>query len=304
MLHRIRYLAYGAGYWLRTAVLGQEVPFIAGMVVNDRCNLHCLQCRVANQAGTDFTWEDVLRGLRLLYDMGIRSVFFEGGEPFLWRDGTRRLDDLVRAAQQMGYLATSVYTNGTLPLETSADSVFVSLDGTRAVNNALRGSVYEKVMRNIRHSTHPNLLINYTINSRNESVIEDFLEEMAVVPQLHGVFFYFHTPYYGKDELFLDLEQRRAIVRRLLKLKARGLPVLNSAPALESVASDRWRRPSSLCYVHAGGTVYRCCRAIGNDDVCRDCGYLGYTEITQIMRLSPRAILDALQYVPAGRVRH
>jgi MoaA/NifB/PqqE/SkfB family radical SAM enzyme len=304
MFHRIRYLGYGAGYWLRTAALGQQIPFIAGMVINDRCNLRCLQCRVASQTGTDFSWAQVLHGLKTLREMGIRSVFFEGGEPFLWRDGARRLDDVICAARQMGYLATSVYTNGTLPLETCADSVFVSLDGTREVNNALRGSVYDKVMRHIRRSTHPNLLINYTINARNESVIAQFLEEVAAEPHLHGVFFYFHTPYYGRDELFLDLRQRRAVVQHLLDLKAQGLPVLNSVSALKAAASDRWPRPSSHCYVFAGGDLFRCCRAIGRDEVCRECGYLGYTEITQILRLRPSAILAAMQYIPGRRQKH
>lgn len=304
MLHRIHYLGYGAGYWLRRTVLRQQIPFIAGMVINDRCNLRCLQCRVASQAGSDLAWEEVQRGLQMFRAMGIRSVFFEGGEPFLWRDGTRRLDDVIHAARQMGYLATSIYTNGTLPLETCADSVFVSLDGTREVNNALRGSVYDKVMRNIRRSTHPNLLINYTINARNEKALAQFLEEVAAEPHLHGVFFYFHTPYYGKDELFLDLGQRRAIVQRLLDLKERGLPVLNSVAALKAAASGRWPRPSSLCYVFAGGALHRCCRAIGHDEVCRECGYLGYTEITQILRLRPSAILAAMQYIPARRLQH
>jgi MoaA/NifB/PqqE/SkfB family radical SAM enzyme len=34
----------------------------------------------------------------------------EGGEPFLWRDGQRRLEDIIAYAHAIGYYTVVVYT--------------------------------------------------------------------------------------------------------------------------------------------------------------------------------------------------
>jgi MoaA/NifB/PqqE/SkfB family radical SAM enzyme len=39
------------------------------------------------------------------------------------------LEDIVKYAHEKGFLAAIIYTNGTLPIATSADTVFISLDG-------------------------------------------------------------------------------------------------------------------------------------------------------------------------------
>jgi len=235
--------------------------------------------------------------------MGIRSVFVEGGEPFLWRCGKRGLEDVVLAARAIGLRLVTLYTNGTLPIETSADTVFVSLDGLKETNDSLRGPVYDRVMGNIDSSSHPNILINYTINTRNRCDIEPFCQAIGAHPNIKGVFFHFHTPYYGVDDLFLDLEQRRVTIERISRLKRKGRPILNSAACLRAVARDRWKRPSRLCYVYAHSRLYQCCRAIGRQDACRNCGYLGYPEIIQILKLRPSAVLAAMRYLPEGRRR-
>ena len=42
--------------------------------------------------------------MKQLYDMGIRILFFCGGETFLWEDSGKTLRDLVIEAKQMGFL--------------------------------------------------------------------------------------------------------------------------------------------------------------------------------------------------------
>ena len=84
------------------------------------------------------------------------------------------LDDVIKLAREIGFRVISIYTNGTLPIETLADTVFVSLDGLRETNNRLRGDTYDMVMQNIKDSTHPSIIINFTINKRNYTEIERF----------------------------------------------------------------------------------------------------------------------------------
>jgi len=279
-------------------MLHREIPFIGGLVINEKCNLRCRQCDVANRNIPDLSYEDVRRGLQTFYDKGIRSVFIEGGEPFLWRDGNHRMEDIVKLARKIGFHLVSVYTNGTLPIEVSTDSVFVSLDGLRETDNTLRSNSFDRVIENIKASKHPNIIINFTINHANQAEIEEFCDEMKGIEQIRGIFFYFHTPYYGYDDLFLNLEEKRAIINRILALKRKGYRIFNSSACLKGVYADNWVRPSKLCYVYADNKLYQCCRAIGNSDACRNCGYLGYPEIIYILKLRPTAILSAMNYLP------
>lgn len=301
MERKIQYLLYAAGYLFKTKILRQEIPFIGGLVINEKCNLHCKQCDVNNRAIPDLSYEDIKKGLQIFYDKGIRSVFIEGGEPSLWCDGSYRLNDVVKLARKIGFHLVSIYTNGTFPINFSTDSVFVSIDGLKETTNDLRGNginIYDRVMKNIQESKHPNIIINYTINSRNESEIEDFCDEMDKIKQVRGIFFYLHTPYFGFDKLFLNMEQKRKIIKRILDLKRKGYKIFNSSACLKGVFKDNWIRPSKICYVYADNKLYQCCRALGNDDACKNCGYLGYPEIIYILKLKPSAVISALNYLP------
>ncbi len=301
MKRKIKYLFYAACYLFKTKILHQEIPFIGGLVINEKCNLHCKQCDVANRNIPDLSYENIRRGLQIFYDKGIRSIFIEGGEPFLWRDGNYKLEDVIKLARKIGFHLVSIYTNGTFPINISTDSVFVSIDGLKETTNDLRGNgtnIYDKVIKNMKESSHPNIIINYTINSRNQNEIEAFCEEMSKIEQIKGIFFYFHTPYSGFDELFLDMKKKKQIIERILNLKRKGYKIFNSTACLKGVYKDNWIRPSKICYVYADNKLYQCCRALGNDDACKNCGYLGYPEIIYILKLKPSAIISALNYLP------
>lgn len=302
MVKKIKYSLYLLNYLIQTKLFHKEIPFIGGLVINEKCNLRCKQCDVANRDIPDLSHKDVRRGLQIFYDKGIRSVFIEGGEPFLWRDGDYRLEDIVELARKIGFHLVSVYTNGTLPIRVSTDSVFVSLDGLRETDNELRNNSFDKVIKNIKASKHPNIIINFTINRANQSEIEEFCDVMRRIDQIRGIFFYFHTPYYGYDKLFLNLEEKRAIINRIIALKRRGYRIFNSSACLKGIYEDNWVRPSKLCYVYADNKLYQCCRAIGNSDACRNCGYLGYPEIIYILKLRPTAIIAALNYLPRKKM--
>ncbi len=301
MKRKIKYLFYAIGYLFKTKILRQEIPFIGGLVINEKCNLHCKQCDVANRNIPDLSYEDIRQGLQIFYDKGIRSVFIEGGEPSLWHDGNYKLEDVIKLARKIGFYLVSIYTNGTFPINISTDSVFVSIDGLKETTNDLRGNginIYDNVIKNIKESSHPNIIINYTINSRNQNEIEAFCEEMSKIEQVRGIFFYFHTPYFGFDELFLDMGKKRKIIKRILNLKRKGYKIFNSSACLKGVYKDNWVRPSKICYVYADNKLYQCCRAFGNDNACKNCGYLGYPEIIYILKLKPSAIISALKYLP------
>ena len=285
----------GARHIFNTWVLRQSSPIVSGIALNDSCNLHCRHCSVANSNIPDMSFEEIRFGLRILRGMKIRTLFIEGGEPFLWKNEKRKLEDIVRYARSIGFRSIILYTNGTFPIETGADSVFVSLDGLKATNDRLRGRTFDTVIRNIERSDHTKILINFTINRINEAEIEQFCREIVCVKNIRGIFFYFYTPYNGRDEMFLDHERRALIIERIFILKSDGFPILNSRAALKGIQKNRWNRPTNFCYLYANNELYQCCRAIGNVDICNNCGYLGYAEIHYISRLKPSAILAGIK---------
>ncbi len=286
-------ITYGVRYIFNHRVLKKEIPLIAGLAMTDKCNLRCRQCRIANRGIADLSFEEISDILNSFYKEGGRTVYMEGGEPFIWHDGQYGVEDVVEYSHKIGFLTAVIYTNGTFPIETSADTVFVSMDGLQKTHDFLRGKTFDKIMENIRRSVHPSLYINYTINNHNKNEIEEFCEYMKEINQIRGIFFYFHTPYYGYDELYIEPAERNKILLRLLDYKKK-YKILNSRAGLKSALRNDWKRPLGICRIYDKVNVYKCCRIPA--DSCQNCGYLNYAEIDQVLALKPSAILNALRY--------
>jgi MoaA/NifB/PqqE/SkfB family radical SAM enzyme len=288
-------VVFGIKYVLRHHVFRQRVPLICGLVLTNKCNLRCRHCRVATRDDKQLCFEEITEVIDSFYRQGGRCLYLEGGEPFLWHDRPYGIEHIVEYARGVGFLAVIIYTNGTTPIQTSADTVFISIDGLHQTHDYLRGPSFDRIMYNIHRSTHPSLFINFTINSRNNAELEDFLSYADGVTQIRGTFFYFHTPYYGYDELYVEPDERVRILHRLLACKKKHR-ILNSYAGLRSALRNDWRRPLDICSVYEKGHTYRCCRFRGDPELCRNCGYLSYAEIDQTLRLKPSAILNALKY--------
>jgi MoaA/NifB/PqqE/SkfB family radical SAM enzyme len=241
------------------------------------------------------SFQEIARTIDSFYQAGGRCLYLHGGEPFLWHEGRRGIEEIVEYARAVGYFTVVIYTNGTLTLQTSADTVFVSLDGLQETHDRLRGPSFGRIMDNINASTHPALFVNFTVNSQNMGELDRFLEYVEGVGRIRGTFFYLHTPYYGHDDLCLEPAQRAAVFDRLLGYKRR-YRILNSRAGLRSALRNDWRRPLGICSVYEAGNYYECCRHNGDPELCRNCGYLSYAEIDQTLKCKPSAIVSALKY--------
>jgi Fe-coproporphyrin III synthase len=291
----IKQIVFGITYILNRQILNNNTPLIAGLTVTNKCNLRCRHCRVTDRESGDLSFKETITILDSFYKEGGRTVYIQGGEPFLWHDGAYTIEDIVVYAHKKGFLAVIIYTNGTIPIKTSADTVFVSVDGLPKTHNFLRGETFDKIMKNISDSTHPSLFINFTINHYNKVDIEDFCKHVKLIRRIRGIFFYFHTPYYGYDDLYIEPTERSMILSRILSLK-RNYKILNSQAGLKSALYNDWERPLSICRVYEKETMYECCRYPGDSKLCQNCGYLSYAEVNQTLKLKPSAILNALKY--------
>jgi len=291
MKHLLFGIKYITTYWFSKV----KKPLICGLVMHNRCNLNCKHCRIIDRPAESLNFEECKQLIDNYYEQGGRTIYFEGGEPFLWHDRDYKLDNVVKYARDKGFLATIIYTNGTYPIDTSADTVFISVDGLQKNNDYLRGKSFERIMQNIKQSKHPSMYINFTINNYNKDELFEFCEYINGVHQIKGIFFYFHTPYYGQDELYINEAEKKEILQQLIKNKNK-YKILNSKAGLRSALRNDWKRPLNICQVYESGKIYTCCRASGDPELCKKCGYLSYAEIDQTLKLKPSAMLNAIKY--------
>lgn len=284
------YLRFGLDFF----VLRSHRPHILGLVTNDTCNLHCIDCRVANVNNDVMSIEQIEAVLDRYADKGVRMLYLTGGEPYLWRDGPHRLPDIVRLAHEKGYLRVHVYTNATIPLSTTPDFTWISIDGIGSTFEKIRGIPLERVLRNVRGFEGRHAIV-FTVNTVNDGVIRETLEYFAVeLPGTRSMFF-FHTPYYGIDELYLSQDERERAVETLLACKKDGLPVLNSKTALKTYLEGTAGTPLCDSWIVDSAGEYQCCRVEGDPEICRDCGYSTGYEIVQARHWRPGAIRSLLR---------
>jgi len=291
----MKYLLFGLQYIANHQLFRKRTPLICGMTLTNECNLSCRHCRVAERGRKRLSFAEITAVMQSFYRQGGRTLYLQGGEPFIWREGDKTLEDIVVLSHEMGFLTTIIYTNGTLPIHSSADTVFVSVDGLAKTHDDLRGKSFDRILHNIHESGHPGLFINFTINNTNKSEVLDFCEFIQPIEAIRGVFFYFHTPYYGMDDLYIEIGERRQILERLIAHK-KTYKILNSRAGLRSALRNDWKRPLEICQVYEQGHIFKCCRTPGNPELCQNCGYLSYAEIDQTLKLKPSAIWNALKY--------
>ncbi len=146
----LKFSAFG----LSTIMFRRKKVIWGTIILTDKCNLSCKHCAVNNITATIYPYEQIQGEMQSLYKMGVRILFFCGGETFLWSDGGKNLRDLVVEAKRMGFLLVNVVTNGTFPLNLpEADLILLSLDGGRDTHASIRGETYDEILKNIRGAT-------------------------------------------------------------------------------------------------------------------------------------------------------
>jgi Fe-coproporphyrin III synthase len=288
-------IKFYAAYVWRFLALQHPEPLIYGIALTDRCNLQCGGCHVSNTGRRDMTWKEVQTAMQDAWDRGFRELYFSGGEPMLWHDKNHTLTDAIREAKQIGFFHVHVYTNGLLGIERAADLVWVSMDGLPGVFDRRRGNHFDQVETIVRAASFPRIAVIYVIDRNTAEGVEPFLHwvQDTKFPVI-GVMFYFHTPYYGRDDLYLTAEERAPIIDRLLGCIKDRLPVINSRAGLLALRSGNWPRCFPVASVIDVDGESVCCRA--SDEVCPDCGYAACTELTEFQHLRPSALLGMLRY--------
>jgi MoaA/NifB/PqqE/SkfB family radical SAM enzyme len=281
---------YYAWHRLR-ATFGDRRPLLGGLKLTHDCNLECAHCPFWRKAGPSLSLEGASEAMRRMRAMGVRILIVEGGEPFLWRSGEHDLGDVVAEGREL-FFCLGVTTNGTFPIETEADVVWVSVDGLRETHDRIRGRTFDRIMANIAASSHPKIYAHVTINSLNVEEIPALVEHLAGV--VKGVTVQFHYPYEGLDESYcLSPEQRVRVLDELIALKRRGLPVADSVACLQALKGNNWKCHSwMIASADPDGRVVQGCYVKGRGRIsCERCGFSAHTEMSLAFDGRPGAML-------------
>lgn len=285
-----------ARFGVRTILLRRKDPILGTIILTDKCNLHCRHCSVNNLTAVIYPYPQILDEMRQLYQMGVRILFFCGGETFLWQDGQKTLRDLVAQGREMGFLIVNVVTNGTYPLDLpQADLILLSLDGDRERHNAIRGDTYDTILNNIRNASSDNICLYMAVNQINKDAIRAVCTTARDTKNVRAVSFNFHTPYPDTRELALSREEKAACCRTIAQMMKEGAPVFNLKSAFPYLIENRFPTPCHQCVVMENGKLSTCGRCIEVPGLCQQCGYFFVAEYTLLFRGNLRIIAEMLR---------
>lgn len=285
-----------AGFGIKTILLRKKEPILGTIILTDKCNLKCKHCSVNNITAVVHPYEQIRSEMQQLLAMGVRILFFCGGETFLWKDGEKTLKNLVAEAKQMGFLIVNVVTNGTFPIDLpQADLLLLSLDGDKERHNAVRGDTYDTIMENIAHATSDNICFYMAINQINKDAVRSVCELARDTQNVRAVSFNFHTPYPDTRELALSKEEKSECCQVITQMMKEGAPVFNLKSAFPYLINNNFPTPCHQCVVMENGKLSVCGRCIEVPGLCEECGYFFVAEYTLLFRGNVKIIWEMLR---------
>lgn len=284
-----------ATFGIKTILFKEKKPILGTIIVTDKCNLSCKHCSVNNITAVVHPYIQMRKEMQELYDMGVRILFFCGGETFLWRDGEKTIRDLVIEAKEMGFLIVNVVTNGTYPIDLpEADLILLSLDGDRERHNIIRGDTYDKIMENIANATADNICFYMAVNQINKEQIAHVCRTARDTKNVRAVSFNFHTPYPDTKELALSVEEKTKCCETIEQMMKEGAPVFNLKSAFPYLIHNNFPTPCYQCVVMENGKLSICGRCVDVPGLCEKCGYFFVAEYTLLFRGNLKIIFEML----------
>lgn len=274
---------------VKNKITGGSAPLVVVINTTFRCNLRCGYCygQYFQQTQPQFTLEELNHLIDELARLGTRSITLGGGEPLIRDD----IGDVIRRIKSHG-IECGFNTNGTLVPKRieelrQADSICVSLDGPREMNDLNRGEgSFDKIMAGIDAALDAGITVHTSsVITRHNVEAIDWMVDLAREKGMQAEFnFLFHQSddKSDSDNFMAETEMLRDAAKRIADLKAEGAPILFSESVYRMVQTwpDHSQRvimgtepdfehiPCSagrfMTFVDADGLVYPCVQLIGN----------------------------------------
>jgi Fe-coproporphyrin III synthase len=274
----VRQYSYYAG-WFVKSLFGIKRPLVNTMIIGYACNLKCQHCSIV--ANLDklpgphaMSYDFAIKEMKVEYDKGTRILFFEGGEPTIWRDGEKDLGDLIDEGRRIGYNVIGYTTNGMGPINEKSDAISISLDGPREIHDLIRGEgAYDALMTNLEKTNHPNIFANMVVMLPNLDHVRQTAEVVAGNKHIRGLMINFITP--PPRNIALTLDQKKRVVEEVLSMRKEGLPILNTEKALRELLIEDYSQKCPYwvsVFILPDGSRYQGCPMKGTES-CKECGF-------------------------------
>lgn len=279
---------------------GREMSYLR-LAVTDRCNLRCTYCMPAEGIAylpekKLLSWEEMLRIVHVLNQLGIRKVRITGGEPFV-RPG---LMDFLQELAKIENLEICLTTNGVL-LENHLDSLLNlgiknvnlsldSLDSERFFKITRRND-FDQVYRNLMRMIEANFIVKLN------AVVMHGMNEMDILPLVNftekhpvSVRFIEEMPFNGsglvEEKLFWDY-------RRILSHIKSEFPHIEEVPMAYGETSKNYHVPGFMGDV---GIIAAFSRTF-----CGSCNRIRVTSLGQVKTcLYDDGVFDLKDYLRLG----
>ena len=293
---KLKDFLYFARFGVKTVLFRKEDQILGTIIVTDKCNLSCKHCSVNNLTAVIHPYGQIVEEMKTLYQMGVRILFFCGGETFLWKNSGKTLRDLVIEAKEMGFLIVNVVTNGTYPIDLpEADLILLSLDGDKEHHNLIRGDTYDTILEHVRNATSDNICFYMAVNQINKGTIPSVCRLAKEEKNVRAVSFNFHTPYPDTKELELTREDKQKCCDVISDMMNQKMPIFNLKSAFPYLVDNRFPTPCRQCVVMENGKLSICGRCIEVEGLCEKCGYFFVAEYTLLFRGNLKIILEMLR---------
>ena len=293
---RLSSLITFSAFGLSTILFRRKKAILGTIILTQKCNLSCKHCAVYDKNAVVYPYAQIQQEMRLLYRMGIRILFFSGGEISLWEDSGKTPRDLVVEAKRMGFLIVNVVTNGTFPIAfPEADLILLSLDGGRENHNLIRGDTYDLILKNIREATADNICFYMALNKINKADIRQVCEVARAERNVRAVSFNFHVPYPGTEDLSLSVQEKEECCDTILDLMKQRYPIFNLRSAFPYLINNTFKTPCRQCVVIENGKLSVCGRCVGAAGLCERCGYFFAAEYSLVFDGNIRVIMDMMR---------
>ena len=279
---------------------GREMSYLR-LAVTDRCNLRCTYCMPAEGIAylpekKLLSWEEMLRIVHVLNQLGIRKVRITGGEPFV-RPG---LMEFLQELAKIENLEICLTTNGVL-LENHLDSLLnlgiknvnLSLDSLDSVRffKITRRNDFDQVYRNLMRMIEANFIVKLN------AVVMHGMNETDILPLVNftekhpvSVRFIEEMPFNGsglvEEKLFWDY-------RRILSHIKSEFPHIEEVPMAYGETSKNYHVPGFMGDV---GIIAAFSRTF-----CGSCNRIRVTSLGQVKTcLYDDGVFDLKDYLRLG----
>lgn len=293
----IKQLFYLAQWFVRARFFGRKAPLQTVLFITDKCNLRCKHCSVYGSAGyRQRKFEDILEDMKESYKLGSRFIDLEGGEPTLWKEGDKTINDIIDAAMAMGFFSVTVTTNAQQDFSwIHPNSIWVSMDGVGEYHERVRGEgTFAKLEQNIKNSGKKHICVNMVVNSLNWESLDAAMEYAKANEAIEQISVNFHTPYPGTEYLMLAPEKKVELIDKVLEYKKKGYPIMNSRSGLKRMKKNTLgeMKLGKECFVtnfiYPDGSRGLC---VGyGTDKCAQCGFCMAGEMSSVFHFCPDTI--------------